>query len=619
MDASVGFLAMFLAMTWRYDFENKSVPDYVDYKAALVFALTTFVVWIALRVHRGIWRFTSLKDIRVLVQAVFLVSIITPLIMFLFINRGAHFPRSVPFIAGPLFFGVLTLIRLIALLYHNGDIRAVFRRKNPNLPHAILLGSEASANDYILDTSRKNMAPTFNIQGIISTDSTFKGRSVRGVPVLGDMSDIKSLCEPFQDDGRQVTLIATQSDLDRSISDKFVRIAASLGLPLVRVQHGAIGELTAFEAADLIGRQAQSHDVTPVRRLVENQTVLVTGAGGSIGSELVRQIFALSPHKLVLLDVSEFNIYNILTEIDPSGRYVADEKLSAYLADIRDVKRLDDIFERERPEIILHAAALKHVPLGEMNPLETLSTNLIGTDNVLDASERFGAKSFTLISTDKAVKPTNIMGASKRLAEILTLTRHAQNENLSTNCVRFGNVLASRGSVIPLFEKQIAAGGPVTVTHKDVERYFMTMPEAAALVLQSAAMNLAHKNDDGAVYVLDMGEPVNIARLARQLIRLRGLVPDRDVKIEYTGLRPGEKLTEVLIGDKEQLNDTPIKGVKRFTGLVVDPKSISRRMDRLIKTIQQRDRAAIRKSIADIIPCYDPNGTLSIKGTLPKD
>ena len=157
------------------------------------------------------------------------------------------------------------------------------------------------------------------------------------------------------------------------------------------------------------------------------------------------------------------------------------------------------------------------------------------------------------------------------------------------------------------------------MTHKDVERYFMTMPEAAALVLQSAAMNLAHKNDDGAVYVLDMGEPVNIARLARQLIRLRGLVPDRDVKIEYTELRPGEKLTEVLIGDKEQLNDTPIKGVKRFTGLVVDPKSISRRMDRLIETIQQRDRVAIRQSIADIIPCYDPNGTLSIKGTLPKD
>jgi len=285
--------------------------------------------------------------------------------------------------------------------------------------------------------------------------------------------------------------------------------------------------------------------------------------------------------------------------------------LSAYLGDVRDTGRLDYIFEREKPDIILHAAALKHVPLGEMNPLETLGANLIGTEHVLAMAAKVKAKSFTLVSTDKAVKPTNIMGASKRLAEILTLSRQAQNSELSASCVRFGNVLASTGSVVPLFESQLAKGGPVTVTHKDVERYFMTTQEAAALVLQAAAMNLTSRSEKGAVYVLDMGEPVNIARLARQLIRLRGFVPDRDIKIKYTGLRPGEKLTEVLIGEQEELTDTSVKGVMRFTGLVIDPESIDRRLAKLITYIKARDYDKIRTSLADVIPDYEPNGTLS--------
>ena len=348
----------------------------------------------------------------------------------------------------------------------------------------------------------------------------------------------------------------------------------------------------------------------PVRRMLEGQTVLVTGSGGTIGSELARQIFAYSPKKLILFDISEFNTYQMLQELDPNSTHRKKGRLSAYMGDVRDIGCLKDIFEAERPEIILHAAALKHVPLGEANPLETLSTNLIGTDNVLAMAEQYGTVSFTLISTDKAVQPMNIMGASKRLAEILTLARQAQSDKLSANCVRFGNVLASNGSVIPLFESQIAKGGPVTVTHKDVERYFMTTQEAAALVLQSAAMNLTHQSREGAVYVLDMGDPVNIARLARQLIRLRGFVPDRDIPIEYTGLRPGEKLTEILIGDQEELQDTAVKGVMRFTGLVVDPESIDRRLAKLMKNIISRDRVAIRKGLADIIPEYEPNGTL---------
>lgn len=601
---------MFLAMTWRYDFENKPIPDSLDYKAALVFALVVFLTWLCLRVQRGLWRFTSLSDIRILLMGVFLISLITPVIMFLFFNRGENFPRSVPFISGALFFGILVLTRLGALLYYNGDIRALFRRRDANLPDAVLIGSESSANNYIRDISRKPVQG-FNIRGIISSDAPFNGQSIRGVPVLGELSQIEEVCARFDAAPGKLTLIATQPNLNRAFSDQLVRIAARMGLQLARVQPGGANNLTSFEAADLIGRPVQHHDMSPVRRIMDDQIVMVTGAGGTIGSELSRQIFSLTPKKLVLVDISEFNTYQILQNLDPDSVYQDTGRLSAYLGDVRDIERLKAIFEKEKPDIILHAAALKHVPLGEMNPLETLGTNLIGTENVLAMAVRYKAKSFTLVSTDKAVMPTNIMGASKRLAEVLTLARQAQNSDLSASCVRFGNVLASTGSVVPLFERQIAKGGPVTVTHKDVERYFMTTQEAAALVLQAAAMNLTSHIEKGAVYVLDMGEPVNIARLARQLIRLRGFIPDRDIPITYTGLRPGEKLSEILIGDQEELTDTPVKGVLCFRGLVVDPESIDRRLTKLIKNIEARNYENIRKGLADIIPDYDPNGTLS--------
>ncbi|MEP6342420.1 MAG: nucleoside-diphosphate sugar epimerase/dehydratase [Maricaulaceae bacterium] len=610
-DSVLGFVAMCLAMTWRYDFENKPIPNGLEITAGLVYGVTVFVVWMGLRIHRGVWRFTSLSDIRVLLQGMFLVSIIMPLIMFLFFDRGNNFPRSVPIIAGAVFFGALTLVRVIVMFLYNGDIRAIFRRKNAKLPNALLLGSEKSAYNYIRDLSRKTVAPSFNIQGIVTTDANYKGRSIRGVPVLGDITEIETLVNHYNVKRSGLTLIATQPDLRREQSDKFVRVAARLSLPLVRVQSSDVFELTSFEAADLIGRPVQSHDISPVEKMLKGKTVLVTGGGGSIGSELVRQIFSLMPKKLLVLDVSEFNTYTILQELDPDGQLRQSGKLAAYLGDVRDELRVEDIFKSERPDIVLHAAALKHVPLGEDNPLQTLSTNLLGTNHVLKMALKYETESFTLISTDKAVKPTNIMGASKRLAELVTLCEQTHAENMSASCVRFGNVLASAGSVIPLFEKQIAKGGPVTVTHKDVERYFMTTEEAAALVLQSAALNLKRKSRTAAVYVLDMGEPVNIARLARQLIRLRGFVPERDIEIQFTGLRPGEKLSEVLMDDEEFLEATLVPGVRRFKGIIDDPRSTERRLNKIIKSLQARDRASVSKHIADVIPEYVPNHVLS--------
>jgi O-antigen biosynthesis protein WbqV len=406
-------------------------------------------------------------------------------------------------------------------------------------------------------------------------------------------------------------LVATDVNPDRQRAYELVKMASEIGAPLARIARNPGETLSPFEAADLIGREARALDITPVKRLVEGRRVMITGAGGSIGSELSRQIAALSPLSMVLVDNSEFNLYkleqmmvDILPEEGPT-------EWTVHLGDVCNLARMEEIFKTHKPEIILHAAAFKHVPLGETNPIETLRNNIGGTKNIIDLAVKYKTKSFTLISTDKAVAPSNVMGASKRIVEMLTMASEAEQSKLSACAVRFGNVLASAGSVVPLFEEQIARGGPVTVTHKNVNRYFMTIEEASALVLQAAALNANQSQNKASIYVLEMGEPVNIARLARQLIRLRGFVPDRDIKIEYIDLRPGEKMTEYLTGDDETLETTYVKGVMRFTGDVSDPASMLRRIDNLLEAIDRRNKPAIRKSLKALLPDYAPNGSLS--------
>jgi len=613
-DSALAAFAVQGAVKWRYDFLNRKIPDNIEEVAALVTFALCLVVWSVMRVPRAIWRFTSLDDIKKLLQAVVIVMALLPLTMYLFVNAGAGFPRSTPLIAGPLLFLVLVTSRLLVLIFRNGDLSAVFRRSNRDRRNAVLVGTGEALSNTLRDIGRSAQGWNLNAVGLFTTDETQIGRSIRGVPVIGMQSSLANIYPGFAqkyDDPPQ--LIAVDANPPRESASALVRAAAEIGAPLSRLTPGVGGVLTPFEAQDLIGRSARSLDMAPILHLLGGRTVLITGAGGSIGSELVRQVAATAPAKLVLVDHSEFNLYSIDRELQDTAD--SDIQWTSLLGDVTDHTRMKEIISRHTPDVVLHAAALKHVPLGEHNPLQTLFTNIEGTRVLLDLCVTHDVPSFTLVSTDKAVNTHNVMGASKAVAEMLTHAYNRRYPSLSACAVRFGNVLASAGSVIPLFEKQIARGGPVTVTHPDVTRYFMTTQEASALVLQATALNAARSRpetkSDSSIYVLEMGEPVNIARLARQLIRLRGKVPDRDVDIIFTGLRDGETLDERIVGDPEALQDTPIDGLLHISGSAYDAAGVPKQVEKLTRALRARDIDTVRQTLHTLLPAYTPNGTFS--------
>ncbi len=606
-DSLLGGLSMYGVMRLRYIYEGKMAPGYIDIKAAIVFGLVCFFLWLGLRIHRAVWRYTSLDDIMPLARGVVLAAILTPLILFLVFDRAADFPRSAPFIVIPFFLVLLLAGRAAVLLFYQRDLKVLFRRRSAKAKRAILVGRSNSLHDHLRDFAYSATGSSYNVTGLIDTGAGFLGRSIRGVPVMGSVDDIPAVLRNLERRGEpNPTLILVDKTVDREQLNMLVKQTAEAQATLVRFGTAGGGGLMPFEANDLIGRNAKDLDVTPVRQFVEGKKVLITGAGGTIGSELTLQISRLRPGKIVLIDNGEYNLY----KIDGALREHKLCKWHAYLGDIQDETRMREIFDFERPDIVLHAAALKHVPLSELNPIETINSNVGGTYNIINLATEYGTDSFTLVSTDKAVKPSNIMGATKRIAEMATLAAATQSPALSACAVRFGNVLGSTGSVVPLFEEQIRRGGPVTVTHQDATRFFMTTEEAAALVLQASALSAVQRKEMAAIYVLDMGEPVSITQLARQLIRLRGYVPDRDIDIVYTGLRAGEKLTETLTGIREDLTPTYVDGVNRFTGMLVDPASVTRRIESLLRAAEERDKPAMIAALSKLLPDYEPNGTL---------
>lgn len=417
----------------------------------------------------------------------------------------------------------------------------------------VMIVGAGEAGQMVINEINKNKGKlNRQVVALIDDNEQLLGQEVCGKTVDGRVDDIPDIVKKFMVD-EIIFSIANISnkrkkeiiDICRATSCYTKTIPSFLEIIDGKVDFKIIRDV---EIDDLLGRDPVNLDMDKIRGYISHKIVMVTGAGGTIGSELCRQIYKYGPRKIILLDNYENNVYNVQQEL--LMKYDHQLDMDVVIANIREEKRLEEIFSKYRPDIVFHAAAHKHVPLMEANPTEAVKNNVFGTLNLLKISDKYGVKKFVLISTDKAVNPTNIMGATKRLAEKLI---QIYNENSPTDfvAVRFGNVLGSNGSVVPLFKSQIQAGGPVTVTHKDIIRYFMTIPEAVALVMQAGAMA-----SGGEIFVLDMGDPVKIDDLARNIIRLSGFEPDVDIDIVYTGLRPGEKLYEELLMAEESLKVT---------------------------------------------------------------
>ena len=434
---------------------------------------------------------------------------------------------------------------------------------------------------------------------VIDDDVSKIGRTIHNVKIVGSTRDIPKFVQKYSIDTILITIpTASKADIKRIYEickTTNCKVKTLPGIYQIVTGEASVSALREVQITDLLGRDQVRVNLDEIMGYIERQTVLVTGGGGSIGSELCRQIASHNPKQLIIVDIYENNAYDIEQELK---RKYPSLNLLALIASVRDKGKMEDIFEKYRPDIVFNAAAHKHVPLMETSPNEAVKNNVFGTLNVARCADKYGAKTFVQISTDKAVNPTNVMGATKRICEMIIQTIGRHSKNTKFVAVRFGNVLGSNGSVIPLFEKQIKEGGPVTVTHKDIIRYFMTIPEAVALVLQAGAYAKG-----GQIFVLDMGEPVKIYDLAVNLIKLSGLEPGVDIEIKCTGLRPGEKLYEERLMDEEGMQKTPNGLINIANPIMLDEENLWKSLDKLYAAAYE-ETADMKELICGLVPTY---------------
>jgi O-antigen biosynthesis protein WbqV len=561
--------------------------------------------------YRGIWRFASFPDLVRIVRATTLAILIFLPAMFL-VTRLADMPRSTIVITWFVLVLLLAAPRILYRLVKDGRLELHPDASTGDRVPVLLVGAGAEAERFI-EASQRSGAP-YRVVGMIDESLGRVGRSIRGVEVIGGLHELQDVVERLTAENvKPQRLVVTRAELAGPPLERLLDEADRLGLAVARLPH--ITELRATADAkldvrpialeDLLGRPQTVLDRASVTSLIAGRRVLVTGAGGSIGTELVRQIAELGPARLVLLDSSEYALYAIELELGERAPSLARRAL---LADVRDRLRLDQIFHEERPELVFHAAALKHVPMIEAHPAEGALTNTIGTRNVADIARAHRVMAMVAISTDKAVNPSSVMGATKRLAESYcqAIDLAAGKDATRYVTVRFGNVLGSTGSVVPLFQRQLAAGGPLTVTHPEIARYFMTVREAVELVIQASALGARIESGTGGkILVLDMGAPVKIVDLARRMIRLAGLKPDRDVKIVFSGLRPGEKLNEELLHASESLAPTPLAGVRLASSRIADPQLLARAFEELEALARAGRDADVVALLQRLVPEFD--------------
>lgn len=581
-----------------------------------VFTIFGLVFYI-FSIHRRVWHHVSLGDFCAIAVASTVATALVVLVAYAS-GLGGEVAVSLALIQLP--FTILLLGAQRALWRVICERIARLRAGGRERPPVLMVGTEASCGR-LLRLIAGDAAIDVNPIGLV-VSGTDVGRRILGVPVLARIDDIGDELERLDREGIRPKQVIVTQDVEFSLRERIVEEAARFGIaptllsgsPSWPDETGSAPRSLPLQA--LLGRDQAHFDRQAVFGLIADRRIMVTGAGGSIGSEITRLLCSIGPEKIILLDSSEFNLYTIDQELDSRFAQVPREK---YLADVRFRDRIEQIFRREQPDFVFHVAALKHVPMVELNPTEGVLSNIVGSRNVADAACRCGARALVQVSTDKAVNPTSVMGATKRLAELYCQALDIESAASSGDAaprfmtVRFGNVLGSSGSVVPLFSRQIAEGGPITVTDPDIRRFFMTINEASGLVLQACAYGLRQASGRGEIFVLDMGEQIRIVDLARQMVRLMGKVPDRDVEIEYVGLRPGEKLYEELFDDSERRVPGPAEGLLVARS---DPFALNELND-VIDELERRafagDTGMVRQLLAGAVPRFKATCTADEK------
>lgn len=590
-------VAAFTALYIRFDFSFNGIPSEYLQKFeriipySIIITLVFFAIW---KLYKSVWRYASATELLNIVFATTCASVGQIIICHLLNEK---MPRSYYVLYWFLLFGMTCIIRFsYRILRLINSKRSEFSGKKER-NNVMLIGAGAAANAILkeIETSRYL---NLNAKCIIDDNSGCHGKFLRGVPIVGGRNKIIDAVGEYGIDEIIFAIPSASTCVRKEILDICKETGCKMRtLPgMYQLINGdvSIAKLKEVEIEDLLGRDPIKINTEEVLGYVKDKTVLVTGGGGSIGSELCRQIAAHQPQQLIIVDIYENNAYDIQQELI---RKYPKLDLVVLIASVRNKERIDSIFEKYRPNIVYHAAAHKHVPLMEVSPNEAIKNNVFGTYRTVQAADKYGTEKFVLISTDKAVNPTNVMGASKRMCEMVIQMMNRQSK---TNfvAVRFGNVLGSNGSVIPLFKKQIAEGGPVTVTDPNIIRYFMTIPEAVSLVLQAGAY--AH---GGEIFVLDMGEPVKIVDLATNLIKLSGYKPGEDIEIKFTGLRPGEKMYEELLMSEEGLKKTANKMIYIGKPIDFDDDVFKKQLDKIYRdAYDESDK--IREDIKEMVPTY---------------
>ncbi|GAB5604046.1 polysaccharide biosynthesis protein [Sideroxyarcus sp. TK5] len=594
-DVTAAAFAWWFAYLLRFNFEMPQSFSEEMWRTLIWVIPLQAAVFGSFGLYRGIWRYASIADLRRILLAILVASALIPLAHSLF-RIDVVIPRS-----------ILIIYPLLLLVIMGGD-RLLYRLWKENLLYGnfhlrgepvLIMGAGRAGVGLVreLESSRD-----WHPVGFLDDDKSKHGKSLNGIKVLGGVDDLARWAKKLQVCQIIVAMPSASHqqrkhviDLANQIGVKALTVPAFDDLLSGRV---SVSQLREIELDDLLGRDPVQLDDAGLHQQLTGKVVLITGAGGSIGSELCRQVARFAPGKLVLFESSEFALYNIEQELQCKFPYLDIEYLAG---DVRDALRVDQVFAQCKPSVVFHAAAYKHVPLMEKhNAWQAVRNNVLGTWQVATCAQKHGADKFVLISTDKAVNPTNVMGATKRMAEIVCQGL-ARQEGMRFVIVRFGNVLGSNGSVIPKFREQIAKGGPITVTHPEINRFFMSIPEAAQLVMQAGYMG-----QGGEIFVLDMGEPVKIVDLAKELIRLSGLNED-DIRIEFTGLRPGEKLYEEVLADNEQTLPTPHPKLRIARVRSADEAALAQLKAWIFSDVQSSDEE-VRQKMRQWVPEYAPTG-----------